>query len=144
MHSQIFRGFLVDNLSFTGKEACARFKIHISCNLSTDLSSSELLTHQFSNLLSLDKSFLYCLIFVSQMAIKRPPISSEKWLFTGNKKLQLYGNTLKTDIYGFLLFYVHVQIHEKLVHKHLGLSSYYDSSIVMLIEICYHVLACFS
>ena len=26
MHSQTFRGFLVDNLSFTGKESCAKFQ----------------------------------------------------------------------------------------------------------------------
>ena len=26
MHSQTFRGILVDNLSFTGKEACTKFQ----------------------------------------------------------------------------------------------------------------------
>ena len=59
---------------------------------------------------------LYCLIFVSQMAIKGLlfPQSHGYLLALVINILEFYGNTLKTDIYGFLLFYVHVQLHEKL------------------------------
>ena len=33
------------------------------------------------------KCFVLSIVFVSQMAIKRPLISSESWLFTGTHKL---------------------------------------------------------
>ena len=62
--------------------------------------------------------------------------------------LQFCGNTLKTNICGFPLVLLYMYMY---MYKYMKIISQtfqafmlliYDSSMLMLIEICYHVLAC--
>ena len=59
--------------------------------------------------------------------------------------LEFHGNTLKTDMWiPVVLMYIYIYFVFSCIHKHFRLSPKYDGSIVMLMELCYHVLECSS